>query len=49
PDLFARVREKLRKKYKNVTFSPPYNHAVSSTVSCLEMPKWSNEDKLEAI
>ncbi|CAM9681106.1 unnamed protein product [Choristocarpus tenellus] len=47
--MFYRVREKLRKRYKNVIFNGPYQHAIASTMSCLELPKWSDEDKLEAI
>lgn len=43
------VRVKVRKRYKNLEFSPPYQHAMFATRCCVEVPKWSNEDKLASI
>ncbi|CBJ49276.1 conserved unknown protein [Ectocarpus siliculosus] len=47
--LFQRMRQKLLKRYKNEQFNTPYQHAVSATQSCMEVPRWNNEDRLKAM
>ncbi|CAN0145532.1 unnamed protein product, partial [Hapterophycus canaliculatus] len=37
------------KKYKNFEFNTPYQHAVAVTQSCMEMPKWDNDDRLKVM
>eukprot|EP00752_Nemacystus_decipiens_P012492 g11064.t1 len=49
PGLFQRVREMLLKGYKNHMFRAPYSHAMNATTSCLEVPNWSNDDKIKAM
>lgn len=39
----------LLERYKNFEFSPPYQHALAATQSCMEMPKWGNDDKLKVM
>lgn len=39
----------LLKKYKNDEFNTPYQHAVSATQCCMEVPRWNNDDKLKAM
>lgn len=45
----ASIHPQLHKRYKNYEFNTPYQHAVFATQSCVEVPKWSDEDKLNAI
>ncbi|CAN0499175.1 unnamed protein product, partial [Ectocarpus sp. 12 AP-2014] len=47
--LFQRMRQKLLKKYKNEQFNTPYQHAVSATQCCMEVPRWNNDDRLKAM
>lgn len=41
--------DQLVKRYKNFEFNAPYQHAMFETQSCVEVPKWDNKDKLDAM
>lgn len=47
--LFERVKDKISKQYQNFQFAQPYQHAFYATDICLEMTKWSIEDKINAL
>lgn len=48
-DMFARLREKLRKGYKTRAFNNPVFHAGNSTTNCIHYRRWTDEDALVAI
>jgi len=47
--LFQRVKEKTVKLYQNFLFSQPYQHAMKAAGLCLELSKWSIEEKMQAL
>jgi insulysin len=48
-DMHLRMKEKVETGYKNFKFSQPYMQCMVSTLNCLDEPRWTMNEKLQAL
>jgi len=48
-NLFDRIKDKVEKQYMHFFFAQPYQHAFYGGDLCLEVSKWTIQDKMEAL
>lgn len=47
--LFARIKDKVIKGYQNFKFKQSFHHASYLSTICLEWPRWTHDEKCEAL
>lgn len=49
PNLFDRMKDKIRKQLQGFLVSQTYHHALYALDMCVEVPKWSVQSRLECV
>lgn len=49
PALYDRIKDKVIKGYQNFKFKQAYQHALYLAAVCLEWPRWTHDEKCDAL